>query len=364
MKFRLRGDSRRISAAEINRWNALANQQARGEQQKILTPTVRSHDPSSRVGLVKNTSGSDRAAHDCMSVDGLVWDLELDGTSGVILKLITADPDKAPAVLLEPIADGAIGRAVLDGLAIAKVGGGSGLSGVPNAANHRINPGSDGSIKLLAPPHADNVTLLPVILNSAAAASASESKSIRFFLSDPPPAEGGTVDLKFLPGTFGRDNWDAALGTITEGNRFRFLQPGVYALDATFVFRIGNPPNDGNPDSFLTKSKLASGRLKVHTVSGGGSAVIGEQGVGGEVKDLFEFSAAPEINSYITATEKFSYRNFRTTFSIHTRIEVEEAPIDITIEMTVVNAPIDPGDSPLYLALRHGYGTWRYLAFP
>lgn len=172
MTFRLRGDSRRIKAEEINRWNKLADQHARGELRKIPVPQLRSYDPSSRIALVKNTSGSDRAAFESMAIDGLEWELDTAGTSDIVFKLITADPAKAPAVLLDPIANGDIGRAVLDGLAIALVGGGSGLIGTPDATNHRIKPDSSGSIKLLAAPHASSVRLLPVVLNAGAAGGA------------------------------------------------------------------------------------------------------------------------------------------------------------------------------------------------
>lgn len=166
MRFRIRGDSRRIFKDEINKWNQMADQHARGELRKIPSVGLASYDPSSRVARVKNTSGSDRSAFECMSIDGLSYDLETTGESDVLFKLITADPAKAPAVLIEPIASGAIGRAVLDGLAIAKVGGGSGLTGTPDATNHRIAPGA-GKIKLLSSPHASDVRLLPVILHAS-----------------------------------------------------------------------------------------------------------------------------------------------------------------------------------------------------
>jgi hypothetical protein len=197
MRHRFRGDSRRIFADEINKWNRLADQQARGELRKIPTVGLESYDPSSRIARVKNTSGSDRSAFDCMSIDGLSWDLETTGESDVLFNLITADPDKAPAVLIEPIANGAIGRAVLDGLAIAKVGGGSGLTGTPDATNHRIAPGA-GSIKLLSAPHASTVRLLPVVLNAG--------------------GEGGTSNYAMRLGFIGRDSanafkWNSSMGS-------------------------------------------------------------------------------------------------------------------------------------------------------
>lgn len=162
--FRLRGDSRRIRAAEINRWNKVADQQARGELRKVDGPKILPYDPSSRVARCKNTSGADRAAFDCMAIVGMTWEMDLGGSSDLIFELDTADPDKAAAILVEPIEDGAIGKAVVDGLALAKVGGGSDMTGVPNAANHRIAPGS-GTIKILSAPHATDERLLPVVLN-------------------------------------------------------------------------------------------------------------------------------------------------------------------------------------------------------
>lgn len=165
MRFRFRGRGR-PTASEINRWNKLANQQARGELRRVSAVASRPYDPSSRVGIVRNTSGADRLAFDCLSIDGLAWELETDGTADVVFNLVTTDPDKAPAVLIEPIEDDGYGLAILDGLAIAKVGGGTGLVGVVDPTNHRIKPEAGGSIKLLAAPHATNLKILPVVLNA------------------------------------------------------------------------------------------------------------------------------------------------------------------------------------------------------
>lgn len=162
---RFRGDPKRLTAAEINRWNALANRNRRGELAPRRPPTVKQFDPNARVALCKNTSGSDRARGDCMSISAVTWELDVLHNSDVLLNLITADPTKAPAILVEPIADGAIGLAVIDGPAIAKVGGGTPLTGVPEAATHRVKPDSSGTIKILSAPHATDLRLLPVILN-------------------------------------------------------------------------------------------------------------------------------------------------------------------------------------------------------
>lgn len=226
MTFRLRGDSRRIKAEEINRWNKLADQHARGELRKIPAPQLRSYDPSSRIALVKNTSGSDRAAFETMAIDGLEWELDTAGTSDIVFKLITADPAKAPAVLLDPIANGDIGRAVLDGLAIALVGGGSGLTGTPDATNHRIKPDAAGSIKLLAAPHASDPRLLPVVIGSN---SSSES---RLFLT---PGGGIAARSGTTVSSASCTEYKLASGTLTTNtNSQTVYNPWPVAIPASY----------------------------------------------------------------------------------------------------------------------------------
>lgn len=169
MKKRFKGEPQRFTAAEVNRWNQDAAQRRRGEFKQLPDPRFEPVDPSSRVAIVKNTSGSDRDAFDCMAIDGLEWDLETDGTSGVIFELVTADPDKAPAILLEPIENGAWGRAIVDGLALANIATADNVDqrfATPDATGHNLDPADSGSIKLLTAPSTTAETLLPVILNA------------------------------------------------------------------------------------------------------------------------------------------------------------------------------------------------------
>ena len=165
MRFRLRRQPARIQAAEVNKWNKIADQAERGVLVK-LPDTPKVYDPSSRVAYCKNVSGSDRAQFETMSISGLTWDLETDGTSALLLELDTADPDEPPAVLTTPIADGETGLAVIDGLALALVSGGTGLTGIPDATNHNIEPDATGNIRLLTAPHATADRLLPVVIGS------------------------------------------------------------------------------------------------------------------------------------------------------------------------------------------------------
>jgi len=171
MNFRLRGDKRKLSAAEINRWNKLADQQARGELRRLPPVTLRAYDPNARVVRAKNESGSDRVAYDCMAIDGLLWDLEADGSADVVFSLITADPDKAPAILLEPIADDGVGLVVIDGPAIAKIDQATDAAfrwADPQASTHSLEAAASGSIKLLQAPSTTGSKIMPVILNAGA----------------------------------------------------------------------------------------------------------------------------------------------------------------------------------------------------
>lgn len=161
--FRFQREKAKLTAAEINRWNKFADLAQRQGQAK--PPGARDYNPNSRVVPVKNTSGSDRAAFECMSIDSMLWDLETDGSNAVVFDVKTADPEKPPAILLGPIANNATGMAVVDGMALALVSGGSGNYATPDATNHNLEPASSGSIRLLTEPHATNDRLLAVVLN-------------------------------------------------------------------------------------------------------------------------------------------------------------------------------------------------------
>lgn len=119
---------------------------------------------------VKNTSGSDRSRFDCMSLGDLVFDLETNAQQDVIFQAVTADPAKPPAILLEPIANNHIGRAVLTGLVYAKVATATSTSllyAEPNASGHNLKAVSDGAIRLLAAPSTSAATLRPVLIGAS-----------------------------------------------------------------------------------------------------------------------------------------------------------------------------------------------------
>lgn len=166
MAMRFRGQRPGLSAAEINDWNQAADRNKRGE---LEPPTLANYNPSSRVAFCKNVSGSDRAQFECMSISGMVWDLETDGSSGLVFELDTADAAEASAILATPIADGQTGMAVIDGLALALVKGGTGSYADPDPATHKLEPASSGAFRLLSAPHATNDRLLPVVMNTSSA---------------------------------------------------------------------------------------------------------------------------------------------------------------------------------------------------
>jgi len=97
--LRFPGRAPRLKASEINKWNRLADQQARGELEP-RRPSATSYDPSSRVVICKNTSGEDRQRFECMSISGLLFDpLETDGSNDVVFELDEAAADESPAIL-------------------------------------------------------------------------------------------------------------------------------------------------------------------------------------------------------------------------------------------------------------------------
>ena len=166
MKHRIhRGHRQRIKAAEVNRWNKLVQRDQVGALVPSL-PTPREYDRSSRIIAVKNTSGTDRQMGEIAKLGALLWDLEVAGTSGVCWEIATIAADSMAVVLLEPIANGAFGRAIVDGLALALVSGGTGSFAEPDIANNRLKPAASGTIKLLQTPHASEVKLLPVLLGA------------------------------------------------------------------------------------------------------------------------------------------------------------------------------------------------------
>ena len=170
MKHRLRRQRPNLRAQEVNRWNKVSDYFERNQLQR-KPPTIKTYDPSSRVVFCKNISGSDRAQFESMSISGLAWELEDDGSTGLIFELDTADPDAPLAILTTPIADGETGLAVVSGLALALVGPGTGRTLQPSATNHRLEPASAGTNAALVDPDASAQKLLPVEIGSAGTAA-------------------------------------------------------------------------------------------------------------------------------------------------------------------------------------------------
>lgn len=164
MVWRSPGQRAKLSASELNRTNAVVQ---RVERSRLgLTELTASEDQQSHWVWLRNDSGSDRKRFDCMSLGDPLFEMLDDGTVDLLFKGLTAAVDKTPAILLEPIANGEMGKAVIHGLALARVGSGStsARTATPDATNHRLKPG--GEILLLAAPHASEVKLLPVLLGA------------------------------------------------------------------------------------------------------------------------------------------------------------------------------------------------------
>lgn len=152
--FRFPGEKPKLSAAELNRQNEAADRSA--FSRRGLTEHQLDDDQQSHWVWIRNDSGADRQRFECMALGQPLFDLLPDGTVDLIFSADTADADETPVILLEPIADGAFGKGVIHGLAIALVGPGEPTDsfGDPDPDNHWIEPGA-GSIKLLGQPGPD-----------------------------------------------------------------------------------------------------------------------------------------------------------------------------------------------------------------
>ncbi len=164
---RFQGQKPKLTAAEINRWNRLANQQAIQGQQQY--PTTERYDPTSNVVVVRNDSVSLLRERRVAHLDGLIWDLPLDGTADVAFKVKPPDVNadfQEPAILLQPLQPGETGFAVIAGLALAWVAGGpaSLRYGEPDQGGTIVGvSNSDAPFRILAPP-ATNTQLRPVLI--------------------------------------------------------------------------------------------------------------------------------------------------------------------------------------------------------
>ncbi len=161
------GDSLNIAANDWNRLLDMANSGAVGARAGRGEPNLGGF--GANWVYVKNTSGSDRARFDCMSLGSLVFDLQTNARQDVIFQAVAADPAKPPAILLEPIANNRFGRAVVHGLVYAKVATATSASllyAEANASGNNLKAVAAGSIRLLAAPSVSAATLRPVLVGA------------------------------------------------------------------------------------------------------------------------------------------------------------------------------------------------------
>lgn len=124
---------------------------------------------------VKNISGSDRLRFDCMALGATRWTIGDDGKETVVFDVDTADPAETPAILQTPIVDGKFGRALIFGYTLAKLEQASSatdLLATPNASGHNLEPGTTGTIQILAAPSTSADCVRPVLIGGATAADA------------------------------------------------------------------------------------------------------------------------------------------------------------------------------------------------
>lgn len=131
---------------------------------------------------VKNISGSDRLRFDCMALGATRWTIGDDGKETVVFDVDTADPAETPAILQTPIADGKFGRALIFGYTLAKLEQASSatdLLATPNASGHNLEPGTTGTIQILAAPSTSADCVRPVLIGGATAAENDQTAIIK-----------------------------------------------------------------------------------------------------------------------------------------------------------------------------------------
>lgn len=220
---RFRGDPRRLGHDEVNRWNRTATRDQLGQLRKsgVSIPTSRRYDPNARVVFAENTTASDRARFECMGIDAtdcLLWQLDENGEFDVVFKLAAADPELAPAMLIEPIAAGEFGRVVIDGPAIAKIETADDAGyrfATPQTSTHSLLPTAAGPIKLLAAPSISAATWVPVVLNYGTGGATMLAGLVNANFSGTP----GTFAIKEFYAISGAAPDDA---TLTVANRFEW----------------------------------------------------------------------------------------------------------------------------------------------
>ncbi len=152
---------KRLNKTQIAQWNEAAKLLTRQSLRENTIPD----DPQSHWVWIRNDTASARERFECMSLSDPIFNLDLDGSVDLMFKAIASDPTKTPVILLEPIAVDEMGKGIIHGLALAKVGSGSTTAKYATPGTNKLTPGS-GEIKLLGAPSASVDTLLPVLLGS------------------------------------------------------------------------------------------------------------------------------------------------------------------------------------------------------
>jgi hypothetical protein len=150
----------RITANELNR----TSEQVERAERSRLGLKNRGSEPEYLTWWVwvRNDTGADRKRFECVSLAAPIMDLELDGSVDMILSAELSDPTKTPAILIDEIADGELGRAVGYGCALALVEAGSGQYAVPNGSS-TLDPADSGPFKLIGAADESAQSLVPVL---------------------------------------------------------------------------------------------------------------------------------------------------------------------------------------------------------
>lgn len=195
MTYRVPGQRVKFGASELNRLNQAADIQfLAGKLQEQVIPD----DQQAHWVWVRNDSGADRERFECVKLGDPLWEMLADGTTDLMFAGEAAGTGTT-AILLEPIAQTEFGKAVIHGLALAKVAGGTGTMAAPNASGV-LEPGS-GTIKLLASPHATLEKLLPVLLGATGESGIldlrTNAKNLQYTFSDAPAEVDWTTFATF-----------------------------------------------------------------------------------------------------------------------------------------------------------------------
>ncbi len=158
----------RLSANELNRSRDTVK---RSERTRLGTKDLGSTSEHLTWWVwVRNDTGAARHRFETVSLSNPIMDLETDGSVDLVLSAILSDPDKTPAILIDEIASGELGRAIAYGCALALVDAGdtSHKYAKPTTSS-TLETAASGPFLLLAPPSVSASTLAPVLWTGQAA---------------------------------------------------------------------------------------------------------------------------------------------------------------------------------------------------